>query len=79
MLELRDRQAVVREQLENLPTMYRMVLILRHLQDLTYEEMADVLAMPVGTIKTRLFRARHLLKERLLEQHLFLPESQKQL
>lgn len=76
MLELRDRQAIVREQLENLPTMYRSVLILRHLQDMTYEEMADILTMPIGTIKTHLFRARHLLKQRLLAQHLCIPESQ---
>ena len=65
ILELRDRQAVVREQLEQLPARYRSVLILRHLQEMTYEEMAAVLSMPVGTIKTHLFRARHLLKERL--------------
>jgi RNA polymerase sigma-70 factor (ECF subfamily) len=42
------------------------VLVLRHLQDLTYEEMAEILAVPIGTIKTHLFRARNLLKERLL-------------
>jgi RNA polymerase sigma-70 factor (ECF subfamily) len=65
ILELRDRQAVVREQLEQLPARYRSVLILRHLQEMTYEEMAAVLSMPIGTIKTHLFRARHLLKERL--------------
>ncbi len=41
------------------------VLILRHLQDMTYEEMAEILTMPIGTIKTHLFRARNLLKERL--------------
>jgi RNA polymerase sigma-70 factor (ECF subfamily) len=64
-----DQQAIVRETLDTLPTMYRMVLILRHLQDLTYEEMADILTMPIGTIKTQLFRARNLLKERLLAQH----------
>jgi RNA polymerase sigma-70 factor (ECF subfamily) len=69
-LELCDRQAVVREQLEHLSTRYRIVLILRHLQGMSYEEMAEVLAMPVGTIKTHLFRARDLLKERLLAQHL---------
>jgi len=63
--ELRDRQAMVREQMEHLSTRYRMVLILRHLQGMSYEEMAEVLAMPVGTIKTHLFRARDLLKERL--------------
>ncbi len=65
-IELRDRQAIVREQLEQLPPKYRIVLILRHLQDMTYEEMADILTMPVGTIETHLFRARNLLKERLL-------------
>ena len=70
ILELRARQFIVREQLEKLPTKYRIVLILRHLQEMTYEEMADILTMPIGTIKTHLFRARHLLKERLLAQHL---------
>jgi RNA polymerase sigma factor (sigma-70 family) len=44
---------------------YRLVLILRHFQEMTYEEMAEVLSIPVGTIKTHLFRARRLLKEAL--------------
>jgi RNA polymerase sigma-70 factor (ECF subfamily) len=74
-IELRDRQAIVREQLEKLPTKYRIVLILRHFQEMAYEEMAEILTMPIGTIKTHLFRARHLLKERLLAQHLCDPES----
>ena len=70
LVEIHDRQALVREQLTTLPSKYRIVLILRHLQDMTYEEMAEILTMPIGTIKTHLFRARNLLKERLeaLEQ-----------
>lgn len=64
-LAAREQQAVVQEQLSYLPAKYRIVLILRHLQEMTYEEMADMLKMPVGTIKTHLFRARNLLKERL--------------
>lgn len=60
-----ERQAFVQEHLSHLPAKYRIVLILRHLQDKTYEEMAEILSMPVGTIKTHLFRARNLLKERL--------------
>ena len=63
-LAAREQQAVVQEQLSYLPAKYRIVLILRHLQEMTYEEMADMLKMPVGTIKTHLFRARNLLKER---------------
>ena len=65
LLEMLDNQEMVQEQLSQLPPKYRIVLILRHLQDMTYEEMAEVLTMPVGTIKTHLFRARNLLKERL--------------
>jgi RNA polymerase sigma-70 factor (ECF subfamily) len=60
-----EQQAFVQEHLSHLPAKYRIVLILRHLQDMTYEEMAEILTMPVGTIKTHLFRARNLLKERL--------------
>lgn len=64
-IEIHERQTIVREQLSNLPAKYRIVLVLRHLQEMTYEEMAEILTMPIGTIKTHLFRARKLLKERL--------------
>jgi RNA polymerase sigma-70 factor, ECF subfamily len=64
-LDAHDRQALIREQLSQLPAKYRIVLILRHLQDKTYEEISEILTMPIGTIKTHLFRARNLLKERL--------------
>jgi RNA polymerase sigma-70 factor (ECF subfamily) len=64
-LEAHDRQKLVREQLSTLPAKYRIVLVLRHLQEMTYEEMAEILTLPIGTIKTHLFRARNLLKERL--------------
>jgi RNA polymerase sigma-70 factor, ECF subfamily len=64
-----ERQILIQEHLSHLPAKYRIVLILRHLQDMTYEEMAEILTMPVGTIKTHLFRARNLLKERLQSLH----------
>jgi RNA polymerase sigma-70 factor (ECF subfamily) len=64
-IDARDRQALIQEHLSHLPAKYRIVLILRHLQDMSYEEMAELLTMPIGTIKTHLFRARNLLKERL--------------
>lgn len=64
-IDVHEQQALVQEHLSHLPAKYRIVLILRHLQDMTYEEMAEILTMPVGTIKTHLFRARNLLKERL--------------
>lgn len=64
-IEAHDRQTIVHEHLSALPDKYRIVLVLRHLQDMSYEEMAKVLTLPIGTIKTHLFRARNLLKERL--------------
>jgi RNA polymerase sigma-70 factor (ECF subfamily) len=39
---------------------------LRHLHEQRYEEIAEILAIPVGTVKTHLFRVRNLLKERFL-------------
>lgn len=73
--EIGDQRAIVREQVEKLPARYRVVLILRHFQEMTYEEIATLLSMPVGTIKTHLFRARNLLKKRLLAQNMCFPES----
>ncbi len=49
--------------MNELPVAYREVIVLRHLQDKTYEEMSDILELPLGTIKNRLFRAREILKE----------------
>lgn len=64
-LDEHERQEMVQEYLAHLPSKYRSVLILRHHLEMSYEEMAEILKMPVGTIKTHLFRARNLLKERL--------------
>jgi RNA polymerase sigma-70 factor (ECF subfamily) len=55
----------VRAEIALLPPKYRAALILRHIQDLSYEEIAEVMRAPIGTVKTHLFRARALLKERL--------------
>lgn len=65
ILTARERQQTIQQAIQELPGKYRAVLILRHLQELTYEEIAQALSLPVGTIKTHLFRARNLLKERL--------------
>lgn len=46
---------------------FREVLVLSDLGDLTYDEIAEVLELPLGTVKSRLFRARRALQERLVE------------
>ena len=65
-IERYELRVLLQKNLQQLPAKYRIVLRLRYLQDRTYEEMAAILAMPLGTIKTSLFRAKRLLKERLL-------------
>jgi len=51
--------------IDSLPPHYRIVVLLRHQQDLAYEEIAEALHLPLGTVKARIHRARALLKERL--------------
>jgi RNA polymerase sigma-70 factor (ECF subfamily) len=53
------------EAIESLPDKYREVIIYRHKDDKSYEEIAGILKTPVGTVKARIFRARELLKKKL--------------
>lgn len=50
---------------QKLPTRYREAFVLRDLQQLSYEEISEVLTVPVGTVKSRVNRARNLLKDEL--------------
>lgn len=55
----------IAEAIESLPDKYREVINYRHRDDKSYEEIADLLGIPVGTVKARIFRARELLKRKL--------------
>ncbi|MBV8830529.1 MAG: sigma-70 family RNA polymerase sigma factor [Acidobacteriaceae bacterium] len=55
----------VREALEELPLEYREILILRELEDLSYKEIAQIIEKPLGTVMSRLSRARRELYARL--------------
>ena len=55
----------MRDLIDSLPPHYRIVVLLRHQQDLSYEEIAGILHLPLGTVKARIHRARALLKQRL--------------
>jgi len=61
-----DRQRI-RAALEKLDTKYREVVELYHFDELKYEEIAQTLGLPLGTVMTRLFRARKKLSEMLGE------------
>lgn len=53
---------------KRLPTAYRDLILLRHSRDLSYEEIAEVTALPLGTVKNRLFRAREMMRGLLIER-----------
>lgn len=53
----------INDLIASLPLKYREVIILRHLRDLSYEEMSKILNISLGSVKTRLFRAREKLRE----------------
>ncbi len=59
--EARERAAAIREALLGLPADYRVAVVLRDVNDLSYEEIAEVLRVPLGTVKSRLSRARSML------------------
>lgn len=59
----------LREEIDNLPAVYRTILTLYHEQDMSYKEIGDMLDLPEGTVKSYLFRARQKLKEQLLEKY----------
>lgn len=60
-----EQQAELKDVIDTLPESYRLLVVLRHVHDLSYAEIAQVTDLPLGTVKTGIFRARKMLKERL--------------
>lgn len=64
-MEVADKQRLVQQALSEVAEMYRAVLVLKDIDGLKYEEIALILDIPVGTVRSRLHRARCELKEKL--------------
>jgi len=64
-VEVKERSEQIRSALASLPSHYRVVVELRHYQDLSYDEIAQELNIPLSDVKSRLFRARKFLAEKL--------------
>lgn len=62
---LSETQQIIYQAIDSLPAKYKSVMILRYLQDLSLQEISDVLGMPVTTIKTRVHRGREFLRKKL--------------
>jgi len=63
LLEQTEDAELVREAMDHLPAEFREILVLRHLEGLSYKEIADIAQIPPGTVMSRLARARGKLKE----------------
>jgi RNA polymerase sigma-70 factor (ECF subfamily) len=66
-LEREERCRQVRQAIAQLPEEYRVVLVLREMEGYCYETIAEILDLPVGTVRSRLHRARMQLREQLRE------------
>ena len=66
--ERRERRGEIETVVRALPANYRELIILRHSQDLSYEEIVEVTGLPLGTVKNRLFRAREMMRQQFVEK-----------
>lgn len=74
LLERKERAQALHRALDALPDHHRQVLVMRELSGLSYQEISDVLELDMGTVKSRLTRARLALKKILLKDGNFFPQ-----
>lgn len=67
-MENDEYNRMVAEEIQQLPEKFKSAVTLFYLQEMSYEEMTGVLNLPLGTVKTNLFRGRNLLRERVLSR-----------
>ncbi|MCE9594026.1 MAG: sigma-70 family RNA polymerase sigma factor [Planctomycetes bacterium] len=68
-LEREEIARITQEVLAELPEIFRTVLVLREFEDLPYQEIADILGISIGTVESRLFRARARFRDKLVHLH----------
>jgi RNA polymerase sigma-70 factor (ECF subfamily) len=68
-MEQEEIAAITQEVLEELPEIFRTVLVLREFEELAYQDIADVLGISIGTVESRLFRARARFRDKLIALH----------
>lgn len=66
--EKAERCAEIESVVRQLPAVYRELIVLRHSHDLSYDEIAEVTGLPLGTVKNRLFRAREVMRQQFVQR-----------
>jgi RNA polymerase sigma-70 factor (ECF subfamily) len=61
--EREERRSEIEAVVRQLPSAYRELIVLRHSHDMSYDEIAEVTGLPLGTVKNRLFRARDAMRQ----------------
>jgi RNA polymerase sigma-70 factor, ECF subfamily len=64
-VESLELQSYIQKQIQSLPEKYRSVITLRYVEDLSLQEISEILDMPMGTVKTRIHRGREALRKKL--------------
>ena len=67
--ERNNMAEILREEISKIPIQYRTIITLYHLEEMTYNEISEIMNLPEGTVKSHLFRARKLLKENLQSKY----------
>ncbi len=65
----KELSGILLKEIENLPPVYKTLITLFHHESMTYDELSQVTGLPEGTVKSSLFRARKMLKEKLLSKY----------
>lgn len=68
MVIRKQRQNVIKEAMNQLPPKYKKVIQMRHMEEKSYQEISEILDLPLGTVKAHIFRARELLYKYLKDK-----------
>lgn len=66
--EISEWRTEIGQVIKLLPDAYKQLILLRHANDLSYDEIAEVTGLPLGTVKNRLFRAREMMRQILIDR-----------
>lgn len=63
-----EKTGLIQDAIDSLPEKYRLSIVYRHQEEKSYEEIAEIMEIPLGTVKARIFRAREMLKKKLKDK-----------
>ena len=68
-LSVDEIKHIIQKYINNIPVQYSVILTMFYINDLSHEEISDILKLPIGTVKNRIFRAKAKLKEIILKRY----------